>query len=53
VKGPHTLNIRDGQITFDWYKDKFTVMAAARRLMAKRRARAHPAAVASARISAL
>jgi hypothetical protein len=52
VKGPHTLNVRDGHVTFDWYKDKFAVMAAARRLMAKRRAKAHPAAIASARISA-
>jgi hypothetical protein len=30
--GPHTLNVRGGQIVFDWYRNRFTPRAGLRRL---------------------
>jgi len=33
-KGPHTLNVRDDSIVFDWYRDRFHVLAGFRRLKA-------------------
>ena len=30
--GPHTLNLTDGEIVFDWYRDGFTPFAGLRRL---------------------
>jgi len=38
-RGPHTLNFRDGQVAFDWYRDRFDPLAGVRRLRAKARAR--------------
>lgn len=35
-KGPHTLNFGDGEIVFDWYRDRFTLMAGVRRLLGRR-----------------
>jgi hypothetical protein len=40
VKGPHTMNVRDGEIVFDWYRQRFSLFAAPRRLRAKLRERA-------------
>lgn len=37
--GPHTLNFRDGQVAFDWYRDAFTPLAGLRRLKNRARAR--------------
>lgn len=36
-KGPHTLNIRNGQAVFDWYRDRLTPLAGVRRLLGKSR----------------
>jgi hypothetical protein len=38
-RGPHTLNFRDGQVAFDWYRDRFDPLAGVRRLRARNRAR--------------
>jgi hypothetical protein len=35
VKGPHTLNLKDGQLLFDWYRDRFSPLAGVRRLAAR------------------
>jgi hypothetical protein len=32
LSGPHTLNFRDGQAVFDWYRDRFSPWAGMRRL---------------------
>ena len=37
--GPHTLNIRDGRMVFDWYRDRLAPMAGVRRFLAKIAAR--------------
>ena len=37
-KGPHTLNVRDGELVFDWYVERFSPLAAFRRLAARRAA---------------
>lgn len=37
VKGPHTLNFRDGLAVFDWYRDRFAPLAGVRRLLARLR----------------
>ncbi len=31
-RGPHTLNWADGEILFDWYRDRFSPLAGLRRL---------------------
>jgi hypothetical protein len=36
VSGPHTINFKDGVAVFDWYSNRFSALAAVRRL---RRAR--------------
>jgi hypothetical protein len=33
-KGPHTMNFKDGQIAFDWYRESFAPLAGLRRLKA-------------------
>ncbi len=38
-RGPHTLNFRDGQVAFDWYRDRLSPLAGLRRLKARARAR--------------
>ena len=35
-KGPHTLNVHNRKIVFDWYRDRFTLMAGIRRLLGRR-----------------
>ncbi len=35
-KGPHTLNWADGEILFDWYRDRFSPLAGLRRLSQRR-----------------
>ncbi|HEX8263162.1 MAG TPA: hypothetical protein VF547_09845 [Allosphingosinicella sp.] len=35
--GPHTLNARDGELVFDWYRHKPDLLAGARRLVARLR----------------
>ncbi len=35
-RGPHTLNLRPGEIVFDWYEERFTPLAGVRRLFARR-----------------
>ncbi len=35
-KGPHTLNWADGQILFDWYRERFSPLAGVRRLSQRR-----------------
>ena len=32
VKGPHTLDWKDGQLLFDWYEERFSLFAGLRRL---------------------
>jgi hypothetical protein len=32
VRGPHTLNFRGGTALFDWYRDRFSLLAGVRRL---------------------
>lgn len=34
-KGPHTLNHGGGRIVFDWYRERFSPLAGARRLLAR------------------
>jgi hypothetical protein len=34
LKGPHTLNFRDGLAVFDWYRDRFSAFAGFRRAAA-------------------
>jgi hypothetical protein len=31
-KGPHTLNVRGDEVVFDWYRDRFSLLAGVRRL---------------------
>ena len=35
VKGPHTLNLRGKEALFDWYEEKFSLLAGVRRLRAR------------------
>lgn len=44
VKGPHTLNFRDGVAIFDWYRERFSPLAGLRRLAALSRGGSAPAA---------
>lgn len=37
--GPHTLNFREGEMLFDWYRDAFSLGAGYRRVLQKLRAR--------------
>lgn len=37
-KGPHTLNVREGELVFDWYVDRISPLAAVRRLRSRRSA---------------
>jgi hypothetical protein len=32
IRGPHTLNFHDGRAVFDWYRDRFSLLAGVRRL---------------------
>jgi hypothetical protein len=45
--GPHTLNVRDGELVFDWYRHEFDPLVALRRLLSRlrRASRASAAAV--------
>lgn len=43
-KGPHTINFRDGEIVFDWYRDRLAPLAGMRRLAGRLRARTLPGA---------
>lgn len=38
-KGPHTINFRDGEIVFDWYRDRLAPLAGVRRVAGRLRAR--------------
>jgi hypothetical protein len=33
--GPHTLNVRGGEIVFDWYRDRISPLAGVRRLLGR------------------
>ena len=33
VRGPHTLDMRDGELLFDWYDERLSLLAGARRLL--------------------
>lgn len=35
VRGPHTLNLREGQAVFDWYEDRVSPLAGVRRLLGR------------------
>ncbi len=35
VRGPHTLNFRDGTALFDWYRDRFSLLSGVRRLQGR------------------
>ena len=35
VHGPHTLNFRDGSLVFDWYRNRFSLLAGFRRLQSR------------------
>jgi len=37
--GPHTLNFKDGSVTFDWYRPRLSLLAGVRRLNQLRGAR--------------
>ncbi len=37
--GPHTLNVRDGELVFDWYRHQFDALVALRRLLSRLRRR--------------
>lgn len=37
ARGPHTLNFRNGEAVFDWYRNRFAPLAGVRRLAARRR----------------
>ncbi|MCL6740397.1 hypothetical protein LZ518_04540 [Sphingomonas sp. RB56-2] len=41
VRGPHTLNVRDGRMIFDFYSNRFTPWAGVRRLKARAARRAN------------
>lgn len=34
-RGPHTLNVRDGEILFDWYRERLAPLAGIRRIAAR------------------
>lgn len=34
-RGPHTLNVRGGEIVFDWYRDRVSLLAGVRRLLGR------------------
>jgi hypothetical protein len=38
-RGPHTLNLREGEMVFDWYRDRLAPLAGVRRLRARLRRR--------------
>ncbi len=40
LRGPHTLNLQDNEAVFDWYVEKFSPLAGARRVIAALQARA-------------
>ena len=33
VRGPHTLDVHEGTLLFDWYEERFSLLAGIRRLM--------------------
>lgn len=35
VRGPHTLNLRGGEAVFDWYTERFSLLAGVRRLLGR------------------
>ena len=35
LSGPHTLDLRNGQAVFDWYRERFSLFAGVRRILAK------------------
>jgi hypothetical protein len=35
-RGPHTLNLGEGEIVFDWYVDRFSLLAGFRRIVGRR-----------------
>lgn len=37
VKGPHTINFRGGEVVFDWYRERMSPLAGARRVAARLR----------------
>ncbi|WP_309662913.1 hypothetical protein [Sphingomonas sp.] len=37
LRGPHTLNFRDGDVVFDYYSDRFSPLAGVRRLRSRAR----------------
>ena len=39
VRGPHTINLIPGGYVFDWYEEKFSLLAGVRRLRARARRR--------------
>jgi hypothetical protein len=34
-RGPHALDVKDGELVFDWYEDRFSLFAGLRRLLAR------------------
>ena len=40
--GPHTLNARDGELVFDWYRHQYDPLVAFRRLLSRSRRRSRP-----------
>lgn len=47
--GPHTLNVRDGELVFDWYRHEFDPRVGLRRLLSRLRRRSETAAHAAVR----
>lgn len=41
--GPHTLNVREGELVFDWYRHEYDPLVALRRLLSRARRRSSPA----------
>lgn len=42
--GPHTLNVRDGELVFDWYRHRLDPLVAVRRVLGRIRLRSRKAA---------
>lgn len=43
--GPHTLNARDGELVFDWYRHEYDPLVAVRRLLSRLRRRSGGSAI--------
>jgi hypothetical protein len=42
--GPHTLNVRESELVFDWYRHEYDPLVALRRLLSRMRRRSRASA---------